>query len=181
MPKVVVGLIFLIAIVGLPLEAQTSTQKKPTSPPAASTAPAKTAPKTTPAPSPPARDWTSDISFGLSANLDLVHINLSTRQYVLGFTPGLAFGVKYGPPWWTMSDSFIGLDALLGASFINLDAEPDLEYFQINAIPVLSLASYLSLGLGVSYNLALKKEAKDTLELIFTFGLSSPVSMGSFE
>lgn len=133
-----------------------------------------------PAPEPePQEPPPQEIFFGLAANLDIVHINLSTRKVQLGFTPGVGFGVRWAPPWWTLTRSLISVDALLGASFANLDEADDFDYFQISAVPVVSLAGFLSVGLGVSLNLALKPGAKDTLEYVFSFGLSAPVSVDS--
>ncbi len=168
------SLLVLVCVLGItvPFAASAATQKAQT--------PASTKAQTPP-PAPPEENKPSELWFGMNANLSLVHINLSTRKYLVGFTPGLAFGIQWKPQWWSISPSFLGLDALISATFVNLDASDDLDYFQISAIPVFTIAGMVSAGLGVSYNLAIKAEAKDTLEFIFSFGLSTPVSFQNTE
>jgi hypothetical protein len=162
-----------------PLIAQTT--KKPTAPATTTQKPATTPKKPpatpAPAPKPDGPPAPSEWHFGMSANLDLVTINLTTRRSQVGFSPGLAFGVKWCPKWWTLSDSFLGIDALVDAKFQDVSVPGTFDYFQINALPVFTVAGLITAGLGVSYNLALTKKAKDTLELIFMFGLSTPVGL----
>jgi len=116
--------------------------------------------------------------FGLSANLNLVHVNLTTRKYEMGFSPGIAYGLKWRPGWWTFTKSFLSIDMLMSAAFKSFDENSDPDYFDISFIPVLTIIDSLSAGVGFSYKLALKQEAKDTLEFIFSFSLSMSVGNG---
>jgi hypothetical protein len=113
--------------------------------------------------------------FGLSANLNLVYVNLTTRKYEMGFNPGIAYGFKWRPVWWTFTKSFLSIDMLMSATFRSFDENNDPDYFDITLVPVLTLIDTLSAGLGCSYKLALKEEAKDTLEIIFSFSLSMSI------
>ena len=137
------------------------------------TAPPKKAP--TPAPAKAVAPVEPEIFFGMSANLSLVRINLATRKYTLGVEPGLAFGFQWQPAWWKATASLLGLDLLIWATFEDMDSKDDLDYFQITAIPVLTLIGAVSAGVGATYSIALKPGAKDTLAFIFSFGLSTPV------
>lgn len=148
---------------------------KPKAPPAAAAMPAP--PKK--APEPPAEPKPSEWHLGLSANLQLVTVNLTTRTTQAGFSPGLAFGAMWQPPWWTLSDSFLGIDALVDAKFVDLNNDATFDYFRIDALPIVTLIGMVTAGIGVSYNLALNTTSKDTIEYIFTFGLSTPVGLGS--
>ena len=113
--------------------------------------------------------------WGLNATLELVTINLTTRTTETGFAPGLAFGTRWQPPWWTVSESFLGIDLLVDAKFQDLNKDEKLDYFRINALPVFTIAGLITGGVGISYNLALDRDSKDTMEFICTFGLSTPV------
>jgi hypothetical protein len=121
----------------------------------------------------------SEWHLGLTANAEVFTINLTTRKKELGFTPGLAVGVQWQPPWWKLSECFLGIDALVDAEFRDINLDDDFDYFQINAMPVLNLAGMITVGLGGSFNLSLNPDAKDTLELLFSFGLSTPIGLGS--
>ncbi|HRW25057.1 MAG TPA: hypothetical protein P5298_11645 [Spirochaetia bacterium] len=120
-----------------------------------------------------------ELFFSLQATVDVVHVNLATRKVDMGFTPGVGFGMRWKPSWWSLTDSFLGVITLVGANFIDIDDVSDFDYFKVSAVPVLSIAGFLSVGYGVSYNLSLKPGSRDTLEYILSFGLSTPVNIES--
>ena len=99
---------------------------KPKAPPAAAAMPAPPMK----APEPSAEPKPSEWHLGLSANLQLVTVNLTTRTTQAGFSPGLAFGAMWQPPWWTLSDSFLGIDALVDAKFVDLNNDATFDYFR---------------------------------------------------
>jgi len=122
-----------------------------------------------------------EVFLSLQATVDVVHVNLATRKVDLGFTPGVGFGMRWKPSWWSLTDSFLGVITLIGANFIDIDDISDFDYFKVTAVPVLSIAGFLSIGYGVSYNLSLKPGSRDTLEYILSFGLSTPVNIESYQ
>ncbi len=51
-----------------------------------------------------------ELWLGLSANIQLFIIDLQSREYRVGVTPGIGYGLKWRPSFWTISKALLALD-----------------------------------------------------------------------
>ena len=51
-----------------------------------------------------------DLWLGLSASIQVFKINMQTRDYSVGLIPGIGYGIKWKPEFWTLSEALLGLD-----------------------------------------------------------------------
>lgn len=109
--------------------------------------------------------------FGPSLGFDVFQIDLKTRQYVTGIVPGIGYGLKYKPAHWSATAAVLALDLFVQASLVdNSTAIPGAKYFTIEALPILTIIDWVSVGFGVSEYVGVSSLPSE-LHWIFSFGM----------
>jgi hypothetical protein len=112
--------------------------------------------------------------FGVSASLNVFSLDLSTRKYSVGVSPGIGYGIRWSPAWWKVTDTFLGLDFFLNGQLVNIDTTDEFDYFKLSLTPVVTLVDAVSAGIGLSYEFSLRPSIyPDTIAAVFTFGLAT--------
>lgn len=110
-----------------------------------------------------------------SASLSAFVIDLDSRAYQVGAIPGIGYGIKYAPSWWTLSDVFLSLDVFIQAGFVE---EPELEpsgpdYFSWQVLPSLTIGNLVSIGVGGNFGISLHKELESKISPVLSLGLAT--------
>jgi hypothetical protein len=107
---------------------------------------------------------------GLGASVNLLQIDLSTKKYVLGISPGLGFGLRWSPAWWSLTDTFLSLDLFFNANFVNVDTTEEFDYFQLDVTPVVTIIDLIAVGFGARILISVNSAYSNSVEAIFSFG-----------
>jgi hypothetical protein len=112
-----------------------------------------------------------DVWLGPSVGFDVFQIDLKTRQYVTGIVPGIGYGLKYKPAGWTMTNAVIAFDVFVQASLIdNSTTVPGAKYFAIEALPIVTLIDWISVGFGMEEFIGVSSLPSE-LHWVFSFGM----------
>jgi len=83
-----------------------------------------------------------------SVSLDLLVIDMSRpRKYTAGAVPGVGWGLRWCPEWWTLSESFLGLDLVVGGGLLVPEDAP--VGATISALLAVTVGNVGSVGGGV--------------------------------
>ncbi len=114
---------------------------------------------------------TGDLWLGPSVGFDVFQIDLKSRQYVTGIVPGIGYGLKYKPAGWTMTNAVIAFDVFVQASLIdNSSSVPGAKYFAIEALPILTIIDWVSVGFGAEEFIGVSSLPSE-LHWVFSFGM----------
>lgn len=109
--------------------------------------------------------------FGPSIGFDVFQIDLKTRQYVTGIVPGIGYGLKYKPAKWTATAAVLALDVFVQASLVdNSTAVPGAKYFTIEALPIVTVLDWVSVGFGLDEYVGVSSLPSE-LHWVFSFGM----------
>ena len=113
---------------------------------------------------------------GVSVGLDIVVIDLKERSYKIGLVPGIGYGLKWRPDWWTLTDSFLGLDLFVEFSFQDYANSGKFDSFLIDLLPIVNIFDWLSVGAGVRWIISLDPDiVKDDYRGIISFGIKTSI------
>lgn len=109
----------------------------------------------------------------LAVSLDFFSIDLDSREYQLGVSPGVGYGLFWAPSWWKLSESFMALNLFVSAGAVALagqgDSGPDV--FAIDVLPTIILGNLVGVGFGLRSKIGLSDKGQDRLSPLFSFGL----------
>ena len=109
----------------------------------------------------------------LAVSLDFFSIDLDSREYQLGISPGVGYGLFWSPSWWRLSESFLALNLFVSAGAVALeglgDSGPDI--FAIDVLPTLIVGNLVGVGFGMRSKIGLSDKSQDRLSPLFSFGL----------
>lgn len=109
--------------------------------------------------------------FGPSIGFDVFQIDLKTRQYVTGIVPGIGYGLKYCPKGWTATSAVLAVDLFVQASLVdNSTAIPGAKYFTIEALPIVTILDWVSIGFGADEYVGVSSLPSE-LHWVFSFGM----------
>jgi hypothetical protein len=109
--------------------------------------------------------------FGPSIGFDVFQIDLKSRQYVTGIVPGIGYGLKYCPKGWTATTAVLALDLFVQASLVdNSTAIPGAKYFTIEALPIVTILDWVSIGFGADEYVGVSSLPSE-LHWVFSFGM----------
>lgn len=108
----------------------------------------------------------------LSAGIDVFVINLNTREYNLGAVPGVGYGLKYAPGWWTLSPVFLAVDVVAQAGVVEATDDFDgPDYFTAQLLCNVILGDWISVGLGPAINVSLHEGLSDSVDPVLSVGI----------
>jgi hypothetical protein len=108
----------------------------------------------------------------MSVSLDFFSIDLSSRDYAAGVSPGVGYGIKWKPDWYTLTDVLVAFDLFVQAQIVERnDALSGPDFFAIDVLPVITIADWVGVGLGPRFQISLHPEADSSTVGVFTFGL----------
>ncbi len=109
----------------------------------------------------------------LAVSLDFFAIDLDSREYQLGISPGVGYGLFWSPDWWRLSESFLALNLFVSAGAVALEGEGDSgpDIFAIDVLPTLILGNLVGVGFGLRSKIGLSDKSQDRLSPLFSFGL----------
>jgi hypothetical protein len=114
---------------------------------------------------------TSSLWFSPSIGFDVFQVDLKTRQYVTGIVPGIGYGLKYCPAGWTATSAVLAVDLFVQAALVdNTATTPGAKFFSIEALPILTILDWVSLGFGVDEYVGVSSLPSE-LHWVFSFGL----------
>lgn len=114
--------------------------------------------------------------FSPGISLDFFSIELGSRIWAAGVTPGVGYGLKWKPNWWTATSCFLALDLFLQANIVETtDAHDGLDYFKLDLFPILTVIDWVGIGIGPRFMIALDKDLPDDTEWVFSFGLRTSI------
>jgi hypothetical protein len=114
--------------------------------------------------------------FGTTIGFDAIVVDMETRNYKTGVIPGVGWGLKWRPTWWTQSPSFIALDLFAEAAIAETnDAHSGSDVFGISILPVVTLFGWVSVGYGANIQISLDSAVPDDTHAIMSFGLKHSI------
>lgn len=109
--------------------------------------------------------------FSPSVGFDVFTYDIKTHAYSVGIIPGVGYGLKYRPANWTATEAVFAVDLFVQAGLLDeSDQVPGGKYFAIQAIPIVTLLDWFSLGFGPDALLGVSS-APSELHWVFSFGL----------
>jgi hypothetical protein len=117
-------------------------------------------------------------------------IDFTSREYEIGFAPGIGYGIKWKPNWWrdnaspTISEAkklpFLGLDLFVQAktvkrfkTYVPYNYKIESNYFAIEPIVTVSFLDWLYVGYGPRVLISLNKGKTTKFSHVMTLGLAT--------
>lgn len=102
----------------------------------------------------------------LSVSLDTVVFSLSRpRTYSVGLVPGVGWGFRWKPGWWTLSDAMLGIDLIVGGGFdIPDDSGP--VAINVSTLLAVTIGNLFGVGAGFRYALGLGDREDDFVPIV---------------
>jgi len=108
---------------------------------------------------------------GPSIGLNIFSKDLTTGTYQLGIVPGVGYGVKWRPAWYTLTDDLLAFDLFVQASLVDQTSQtPGAKWFTISFMPILTVMDWFSAGIGPDEYIAVDS-APGGLHWVFMFGM----------
>lgn len=116
-----------------------------------------------------------ELFIDFSGSINAFVIDLDTRKYQIGAIPGIGYGLKWSPAFWTLSDVFLAFDLFLSAGIVEVpELELDgLDYFDVQVLPALTFANLFTIGFGGSFGVALHKDQPNRTAKVLTIGIGT--------
>lgn len=115
-------------------------------------------------------------------------VDFRSKEYELGFAPGLGYGIKYKPEWWRNNKTanvadklpFIGIDMFIQAKTVKrtklvpiTNYKVTKDYFSIEPMLCFSFLDWIYAGYGPRILIALNKGGTTKFSHIMTLGLGT--------
>ena len=95
-----------------------------------------------------------------------------STPYQVGVIPGVGYGVKYKPSGWTLTSNLCALDLFLQGSLANdVPGHDGPAHFNIDLLPVFTLMDWVSVGVGVRFQVSLDTAVPSDKVVLFSFGV----------
>lgn len=122
-----------------------------------------------------------DLYLALSAGFDVFSINLKSREYKLGAVPGVGYGLKYSPEWWTITPVLFALDVYASAGLVQNVSQLDgvttnPSFFAMRILAQVTIADWIGVGFGPDIEISLNKGVKDQISPVLTLGVRKDFS-----
>lgn len=108
-----------------------------------------------------------------SISADFISIDLDAKTYRAGVIPGVGYGVRFSPSWWTATASFLALDLFFSGAVQN-NPDPHAsgpQFFAIDVLAVLTAVDAVGVGIGLRNLIPIDGHSEGTTHAILTFGL----------
>jgi hypothetical protein len=110
-----------------------------------------------------------------SVGLDVFSLDTTSKEYRAGLIPGVGYGLKWKPSGWTLTDAVLSLDLFVQANLLEPDDEAGSKFFAVDALPIVTVIDWVSVGFGPSVRLSLTDGIDDTTHWIFSFGVRKAI------
>ena len=116
-------------------------------------------------------DTTNPFSFTTSVGLDCFTRESKSGAYKVGLIPGVGYGIRYKPKWWTVTKYLLSFDIFIqGLLSDDLETHEGSDYFNIDILPVITLIDWFGVGFGKRIKIGLEDVPHDH-RWIFSFGI----------
>lgn len=114
--------------------------------------------------------------FGPSVGFDAFTRYQPTKEYRAGVIPGVGYGLKYRPGFWTYTPSIVALDIFAQASLVKATGSVGSDHFDVDLLPVVTLFDWISVGYGYRHQFATESGVKDSGGALFSIGIRKSIS-----